>query len=426
MKKRIISLALTVCLIGQMGVNAYAYRKDEALFTREKITVYQDGYGQQRAGKLAKYKGMVIKGETKNYYRVRAKRQGKEITVWVSKKTARENCLSYAQRNLEIVVDGTYLLGGQKIKVENLGDDQCRISLKETGEYITASGADEMAAVKLEKESGKEDQIFQFIRKKHKLLLKSVKNDQYIYENGMFLAMGDEKKAEDHPLVLERVGTNVTPYYNICQYDGRWGGKKYGSSTTMAEAGCGVLAIVNAVYALNGQTIDPMELAQYACDTGYRVPYNGTDEGFLRAAPKGLGKYYGFRYSGKVDTVSQIKKHLKQGDVIVAHVPGHYVAIVDYDAKKEKYLVLDSHPLPKRKTSSFGTWVKWNRLVEGGLSVSTGFVYEKIKDGDFYWDVQAQDCAVMEQINNDYNPNINKISWKKIVREKGKQNGKME
>lgn len=39
----------------------------------------------------------------------------------------------------------------------------------------------------------------------------------------------------------------------------------------MAAAGCGVVAITNAVYALNGQFVDPMLFADYAVEKHYRI-----------------------------------------------------------------------------------------------------------------------------------------------------------
>ena len=50
--------------------------------------------------------------------------------------------------------------------------------------------------------------------------------------------------------------------------------------------------------------------------------------------------------------------------------------IVDYNAKKDKYLIMDPHYLPKRGTSSFGDWVSQKDLEEGALMVQTFFYYK--------------------------------------------------
>ena len=67
---------------------------------------------------------------------------------------------------------------------------------------------------------------------------------------------------------------------------------------------------------------------------------------------------------------------LKEGDTAIAYLPGHYGTIVDYNAKKDKYLLMDPHYLPKRGTSSFGDWVSQKDLEEGALMVQTFFYYK--------------------------------------------------
>ena len=69
-------------------------------------------------------------------------------------------------------------------------------------------------------------------------------------------------------------------------------------------------------------------------------------------------------------------KNLKEGDTAIAYLPGHYGTIVDYNAKKDKYLLMDPHYLPKRGTSSFGDWVSQKDLEEGTLMVQTFFYYK--------------------------------------------------
>jgi len=46
------------------------------------------------------------------------------------------------------------------------------------------------------------------------------------------------------------------------------------------------------------------------------------------------------------------------------------------NAKKDKYLLMDPHYLPKRGTSSFGDWVSQKDLEEGALMVQTFFYYK--------------------------------------------------
>ena len=76
------------------------------------------------------------------------------------------------------------------------------------------------------------------------------------------------------------------------------------------------------------------------------------------------------------DACQYIKEKLKEGDTAIAYLPGHYGTIVDYNAKKDKYLLMDPHYLPKRGTSSFGDWVSQKDLEEGTLMVQTFFYYK--------------------------------------------------
>ena len=160
------------------------------------------------------------------------------------------------------------------------------------------------------------------------------------------------------------------------QYDPKWCGKAYGSEGTMGTAGCGVLATVNAVYALTGQYMDVMDLADYAVETGLRIVGSGTDDGIFRAAAEKYGSTYGFVYDGKSGNIETLKKKLKKGDVATVHVIGHYVAITAYDEKKNKYLLLDSNCLPKRETTAFGDWISPSRLMDGYLYGQMYFFYK--------------------------------------------------
>lgn len=404
MKKQMIRLILVICLSLQFTVPVSAHRKNLSAFTKESIPCYSDSYGSERIDSVPKYTGMDVKDETGSYYLVEYEKKKDTKTGWVAKSDVKDQCLKYDGSEIAVVASGTYLLGGQKIKVTFLGDQKYKIRLERTKEYFTGSAYKHIPGFSLTKDDCGDRQIWEFKRVKNQLLIQNKKNQLYLVPCGKILQMGSYKKAMRYSWQLTRVDKNVDPYYNVCQYDGRWGGKKYGSSTTMAEAACGVLVVVNALYALNGQFMDPMDGAAYACDTGYRVPYSGTDEGFLTAVAKGLGRQYGFCYAGKANTTAAILKCLEDGGVVAAHVPGHYVAIVDYDKKTKKYLVLDSHPLAKRATSPFGTWVKKERLEAGGLNAYSNFMYKQKKNTKFMWNLDSQGLSVMQGLALDLDP----------------------
>ena len=167
------------------------------------------------------------------------------------------------------------------------------------------------------------------------------------------------------------------------QFDPVWAKHHYGNETTkdtdtnnFCTSGCGIFAIVNAIYSLSGHFPDPYELAQYASDKHYRIEDCGTDSSFFKAAAEKFGYKYGFSYDGSGESFKELKEKLKEGDTAIIYLPGHYGTIVDYNAKKDKYLLMDPHYLPKRGTSSFGDWVSQKDLEEGALMVQTFFYYK--------------------------------------------------
>ena len=118
------------------------------------------------------------------------------------------------------------------------------------------------------------------------------------------------------------------------------------------------------------------ELAKYASDKRYRIEDCGTDSGLFKAAAEKFGYKYGFSYDGCGESFKELKQKLKAGDTAIVYLPGHYGTIVDYNAKKDKYLLMDPHYLPKRGTSSFGDWVSQKDLEEGALTTQMFFYYK--------------------------------------------------
>lgn len=418
MKKRKIICILILTLLFEMIVPATVEAKTSWAFTKEGVPCYSDAYGSSRSGSIPRYSGFELLEKGSNYNLVRYKKKGKTKTGWVSKEDMRDLCLSYDGSEIAMVADGIYTLGGQQIKVSFLGNGDYRLQLVKTKQYFAFDQAIRDFTLSDQKED--QNTLWKFSRVDHHLLIQNKVSGKYIIPNGSVIQIGTYKEACKSNWVLTRKGTNVDPYRNFCQYDGRWGGKKYGSSTRMARAGCGVLAPVNAIYALSGQFMEPMQGADYACETGYRVPYSGTDEGYMSVVAKDLGKQYGISYAGKVETISGIKKGLQKGATFVAHVPGHYVAIAAYDKKKDKFLVLDPHPLPKRKTSPFGSWVSSERLGSGGLCVSVAFKYVKIVDSGFHWNLNMQKIKVVQNIAVNLNPASDNEHLDYLLQMKGK------
>ena len=149
-----------------------------------------------------------------------------------------------------------------------------------------------------------------------------------------------------------------TDYYKKKSY----GTDETGKKMTMYTSACGVFAVVNAVYYLKNTKIDPETLAKFALNTkdikkregrylNLRYP-GGTSDNLAKVFCDKKGSNYGIKFIKSVGTLSAAKTYLQKGNVAVAHVKGHFVALVNYNPKTGKYLVLDSYPVSTRGTSN--------------------------------------------------------------------------
>ncbi len=175
----------------------------------------------------------------------------------------------------------------------------------------------------------------------------------------------DEKGSKQLLSVTFTVKKSKTPTVYL-QSDSRWGGYYYGYASdynerngihaTISSGGCGLLAVVNALYYLNGQFINPKTMADWAVAWGYR-PNGGTADGLAEALCRKKGAAYGIKWVKWASSLSGIKNDLAGGAVAVVHVQGHFISVVDYDASSRKYLVLDSYPSSNRL--GYGVRYKW-------------------------------------------------------------------
>lgn len=168
------------------------------------------------------------------------------------------------------------------------------------------------------------------------------------------------------------IWNNVENVYakNIVVYsqtDSRWANVSYGlgpngSRATISSAGCGILSYVNAVYYMTGNFVSPIELAKWSVNNGYRINGVGTSYGLYKAYADAYGEMYGFKYVGTATNVTGTKSHLKNGGTAIISVPGHLMALVDYNESSNKYLILDSYKSSNRGTYSSG--YRWLTALE--------------------------------------------------------------
>jgi hypothetical protein len=377
-------------------------------FLKEGASIYGDQNGSSKIGKAAKYTGVIVVSQTKSYVQVIYETKSGYGIGWMKRSRYEKIGLLYNGAEKQLLADGTYEMKSvssgksytvelkfqenQQYQIINQEDGTCLDLVMENGVY--------QAEPCWAEESDSESQHWQLIREYDGFYLKNKLASQYLVSSeGKELALTKYKgeiqncfKATETSQGTEKMqwqftrtsGKNVNPYRNFLQYDPDWGKEDYGDvddySGKIAAAGCGVVAITNAVYALNGQFVDPMLLADYAVDAQYRIIGSGTDDGIFKAAAKEFGDAYQFHYVGKTYDVFTMRDYLKEGCVAISHVPGHYVTVAEYSEKKDKYLVLDSHPIASRPTDPFGNWFPWNRLESGGLASSCYYIYSTDKD----------------------------------------------
>ena len=191
----------------------------------------------------------------------------------------------------------------------------------------------------------------------------------------------------DFPTIMSDNGINnivtVKGNWNGIAWDQRdsyWGGNYIGGGS-IYDTACGILSTCNAINYMTGAFPDKasansfiLDWANYAhsikgynpgssADGGYRYIMFGTD--YSNPPPlqtrygskynftmpitwtenwNGANWYNGYGYNNiYVNTQTSLKNYLANGAVAIAHVPGHFICLADYDPATDKFLVLDSY-----------------------------------------------------------------------------------
>lgn len=351
--------------------------KRQYAFLKKKMSVYETASGSKKIETAPKYSGVIVVSKTSDYVQVIYEKKKGYGIGWIDRSEYHKEAITYNGSEKQLLGNGIYWIQNKKTghgfegKITFSGKQQYKVQIKDqhnaewelireydhfyikdikTGKYLTTDQDDDLTSVKAV----------------------DMKNN----------FKKTEKEAESQRLQWKfsrLYDKNVTPYRNFMQFDPAWARKDYGNvsdySGKMAAAGCGVVAITNAIYALNGQFVDPMLFADYAVEKHYRIIGSGTQDGIFKAAAKEFGNAYGFSFVKRSYSTSEVREYLKKGCVAISHVPGHYVTIADFNPKTKKYLVLDSHPIKSRPTNSFGNWFRRERLERGGLASSGYYIY---------------------------------------------------
>ena len=142
----------------------------------------------------------------------------------------------------------------------------------------------------------------------------------YGYNQNMELTGSDyvEGSNRSYEGVAFTDGGREVIYYS--QFDKRWAGTMYGTSSTIGQAGCGPTSMAIVISTLTGRHHDPLELAGWSAANGHRCEGNGSYHSLIPAA----ASYYGLSCKGNL-TAQDIVDALSSGKLIVVIMSkGHF------------------------------------------------------------------------------------------------------
>ena len=154
------------------------------------------------------------------------------------------------------------------------------------------------------------------------------------------------------------------------QSDAKWANYTHGTGT-LQFSGCGIFALVNAVYALTGNDMGVVNVADWAHSIGAYNSGNSKEGTRRNELYPNVTAKYGAQYKFSVTNTgtygnsssSGLINHLQNGGVAIGHVENHFMALVGYS--DGKILVYDSAPSSERGTTRNGDWKTAAELTVG-------------------------------------------------------------
>ena len=373
---------------------------------RNELPVYYSDYSTDLKTILPKYTGVKVIGSSGSWYEIQytAKKWGTR-SGWITKEEFHSDCLIYDGSEKQPFADGTYqisfyeeeqeasvlststsplMAAALRYSFEYIGNNHYTIRKEGEEKYLKSDTLSEDDSYTNNLWGDQEEAgTFLITRKGNYYIISDVNTRRILSQNSSGILEFTTDQNSMWRFTRNKKAVEKENLQVFVQFDPLWGKHHYGNETTQdtetnnfCTSGCGIFATVNAIYSLSGHFPDPYELAKYASDKRYRIEDCGTDSGFFKAAAEKFGYKYGFSYDGSGESFKELKEKLREGDTAIVYLPGHYGTIVDYNAKKNKFLLMDPHYLPKRGTSSFGDWVSQKDLEEGALMTQMFFYYK--------------------------------------------------
>ncbi len=319
------------------------YRIESALDFNFVLDVYgaymDDGANIQIYRNLGlKNQIFLVRRQPDGYYTITAVHSGRSLDVAGNGQSSGTNIMQYESHGGD----------NQKWKIIKTSDGRCSFISKCNGLYLDVEDGRAVGGINVRCWTGNGSDA-------QKFRLQSTTVDGRYYE----------KPAQNNPPAQR-------PITVFSQTDSRWANVSYGRgpggrNANLSQAGCGILAYVNAVYHMTGNFIQPSELAAWSVSNNHRINGEGTALSLYKAYADAYGSAYGFKYAGSVSRVSSARSHLQNGGTAVISVPGHLMALVSYE--NGRYLILDSYKSSNRGT--YQTGYRWLTEAEfnGNLAV---------------------------------------------------------
>lgn len=161
------------------------------------------------------------------------------------------------------------------------------------------------------------------------------------------------------------------------QYHSQWQAYTYTkwaqSGNSLYSSGCMLFSFGNAIHSLTSRVVNITDLADWACGNGSWRPGagGGYRETFYNQIEAAYGRVYQFTIKGRYySTVEDTKliNHLLNGGVATVHVPGHFMAITDYNPDEHTYRVIESAVSSSRGLPA-SSWVSASKLKAGQTKV---------------------------------------------------------
>lgn len=146
-------------------------------------------------------------------------------------------------------------------------------------------------------------------------------NCLHFNQNASYFEGNDQIGIDLKDIKFTGSATEIT-YFS--QLDKRWNNEPYGRTGTIGQSGCGPTALSIVISSLSSNTVNPIELANWAFQNGYKCEGNGSYHSLIPAA----AKHYNLKVEGAgIQEAQKIVDALEDGKLVIAIMSkGHFTS----------------------------------------------------------------------------------------------------